>query len=144
VRKLATTALVCLALAAGCSHQQLERTGDKMIRVERGTEGLVAEVVKFKDDKIAECREQSLPSEAERAACVEPATKLVEGTEPAVQALRAALITFWELYPVLEARLEGGERITPEEIAELSERAGRVLAEYATLVQMIREAKSKE
>lgn len=129
------------ALVAGCSHQQLRRTGDRMVRIERGAEGLVDQVVEFKESKIDDCRAKSLPTPEEREECVAPAIKLVEGTEAATQALRAALITFWELYPVLEAKLINKEKVTADDLADLGERAARVATEYATLVDMIRSAR---
>jgi len=144
VRTTQALTLAAAVLASGCSHQQLRRTGDRMIRVERGAEGLVEQVVEFKDARIADCRAQDLLTAEDREACVEPAVKLVEGTEAATQALRAALVTFWEVYPVLEAKLLNREKITADDLADLAARASRVASEYAALVDMIRAAREGE
>lgn len=131
---------LAIFLAFACTPQELRRAGDRMLRVERGAQGLVTEVERFKTQKIDECRAQDLATAEDRAACVAPATELVESTEVSVRALRASLVTFWELYPLLEARTLDGGRLSPEDLAMVLERAGRVAQEYLRLAESVREA----
>lgn len=132
--------LVAAALfATGCSHMQLERTADKMVRLERGTESVVAGVVQFKDTTKADCIAQKLKTEAERAACVDKALKAVRASQPAVLTVKAALVSFWHLYGVLEAKLVNGERLSQHDVAELVARGATVVNAYAKLVESVKE-----
>jgi len=134
-------ALLALVLLVGCSHSQLQDAGDKMVRVERATEGVVTGVVAFKDATKGDCIEQNLATEGERAKCVEKALATVKVSKVGVAAVRAALVTFWELYPVLEAKLAGGGRLGAEDLAALASAATGVAQAYQTLITEVQEAK---
>jgi hypothetical protein len=137
----ARLALGAVIFAAGCTHSQLRSAGDNMVRVERATQGVVDGVVAYKDVVKADCVEQNLQTEAERAKCVEKAVAVLRVSEPAVQGVKAALVSFWELYPVLEAKLVNKEKVTGADLADLAARAARVAAEYEALIKAVQEAK---
>lgn len=141
MRRPLNALVVSTALLAGCSATQLRNAGDKMVRVERAAQGASDGVVAFKDATIETCRDQRLETEAERANCVEAAVQLVKVAQPLVQGVRAALISFWELYPVLEAKLVNGEKLSADDLAELADRASRVAAEYGKLLKAIKDAR---
>lgn len=135
------TLVAALLPALACSHAQLERTGDGMVRVERATEGVVDGVVAFKDVVKEDCVAQNLATEAERAECVEKAVKAVKASKVGVAAVRAALVSFWELYPVLDQKLANGERLTADDLAELARRAQAVATAYQELIKEVQAAK---
>ncbi len=112
-----------------------------MVRIERATagvaDGISAAKVVVKEDCIA----KQLETEAERMACVEDILVAVRGTKTAVQAVKAALVTFWTLYPVLEARLEAGGKVTPADLAELVRRADAVVTAYQDLLKYAKEVR---
>jgi hypothetical protein len=133
--------LAAALLLAGCSHAQLESTGDKMVRVERATEGVVDGVVAFKDVTKDDCIAQNLATEAERAQCVEKALAAVKVSKVGVAAVRVALVSFWQLYPVLDRKLTEGGRLGAEDLAELAARAAAVADAYQKLIKEVQEAK---
>ena len=139
MRRLALTTALCALV--GCSHAQLESTGDKMVRVERATTGVVDGVVGFKDATKEDCLAQNLATEAERAKCVEKALAAVKASKAGVATVRAALVTFWELYPVLDRKLAEGGRLTAEDLAELVALATAVADAYQELIKEVQEAK---
>ena len=112
-----------------------------MVRVERGTEGVVDGISAAKDVVKDDCAEQQLETEAERMACVEDILAAVRGSKVAVQAVKAALVTFWTLYPVLEAKVARGEKISASDLGELVRRADEVVAAYSDLIKFAKEAK---
>lgn len=130
-------ALVFAFALSACSHAQLEKTGDAMVRVERSTQGVVDGISAAKDAVKEDCIAKQLETEAERMACIEDVLAAVRGSKAAVQAVKAALVTFWTLYPVLEQ----GKKITPADLAELASRADAVYAAYRDLVKYAKEAK---
>jgi hypothetical protein len=140
----AVAALLALALT-GCAGTPLQRTGDGMIRVERGTQGVVDGVSATKDvikaDCVAQAEAGKLQTEAQRLQCVDKALKMVRGTKAAVQAVKAALVTFWTLYPVLEAKVDRGEKLTASDLGALTSRADEVVKAYRDLIKYAQEAK---
>lgn len=132
---------LCLLLPLGCAHAELEDVGDAMVRVERGAQGVVDGVSAAKDAVKEDCVAQDLETEAERMACVEDMLDVVRGTKAAVAAVRAALVSFWTLYPVLEAKLDRGDKLTAADMAALAEKAGAVYAAYEDLIQYAKEVK---
>jgi len=141
--RMAQLGALTLALGSSpaCSRAQLEASGDAMLRVERATEGAVDVVIAYKEQVLSACEARDLATRDEREACVEPARRLVDASEPVVLAVRAALVSFWEVYPLLEARIEAGKRITPEDFAELAARAQRVSSAYRELLGAIKDTK---
>lgn len=109
-----------------------------MVRLERGAEELVLEMDHFGAEEEQRCRAKGLETREERASCVETAAKAVQATQTVVQALKAALETFWRLYPELEAKLEGGEKVSVEDLGVLFTVADQVRDEYAKLVPLVR------
>lgn len=128
-------------LLLGCTHAQLVKSGDAMIRVERGTQGVVEGVVVYKDQTKKTCIDKNLETAEERAECVAKALRAVEVSEDSVKVIKEALRAYWTLYPVLEAKFQNGERPTQEELAELASRAADVYAAFKSLVQGVKEAK---
>lgn len=112
-----------------------------MIRVERGSQGVVDGVSAARAAVKEDCVAQQLETEAERMACIEKILETVRATKAGVQAVKAALVSFWTLYPVLEAKLERGERLTASDLAALASRADAVYAAYADLVTYAKEIK---
>jgi hypothetical protein len=112
-----------------------------MVRVERGTQGVVDGVSAAKDAVKEDCIAQDLQTEAERMACVEDALNAVRGSKAAVQGVKAALVTFWTVYPVLEAKLERGDRLSAADLADLASKADAVVAAYRDLIKYAKEAK---
>jgi hypothetical protein len=112
-----------------------------MVRVERGTQGVVDGVSAAKDVVKEDCIAQDLQTEAERMACVEDVLSAVRGSKAAVQGVKAALVSFWTLYPILEAKLERGERLGASDFAELASKADAVVAAYQDLIKYAKEAK---
>lgn len=137
----AAVTLVLALCATGCSHAQLRSAGDQMVRAERATEGVVTGVVAFKEATKEDCIAQNLATEAERATCVEKALAAVQASRVGVEAVRAALVTFWELYPVLDAKLASGERLAAEDLADLVARGAAVAEAYQRLITQVQEAK---
>lgn len=129
-----------MAMSA-CAHSHLVKSGDAMVRAERGTEGVVAEVLEFKDATIKSCRAQDLLTPEARAECADPAVKAVELTEASVETIKAALVSFWTLYPILEAKFDSGERPSAAELAELATSSAAVLSAFQGLVKAVKEAK---
>ena len=136
--------ILCALWVAGCNLRNLRRTGDAMVRVERAAEELVLEVDDFGASEEERCRDLGLETKAERAECVATALKVVEGSEVAIQALKAALETFWRLYPEIEAKLEAGEKVGAEDLAVLFQIADQVRAEYAKLVPLVQELRGPD
>lgn len=136
--------LLVLSLT-GCAGAKLERYGDAMVRVERGTQGVVDGVSAtknvIKQDCVAQVEAGKLTTEAERMKCVEGALELVRGSKVAVQAVKAALVSFWTLYPVLEAKLQRGEKLDAGDLAGLVSRSDAVVAAYQDLIKYAKEAK---
>lgn len=130
-----------LFVPLGCAASQLRNTGDAMVRIEKATAGVVEDVDAFAESEKQRCIAKDLQTKEARAECIGPALGAVTVTEAATQALRAALITFWELYPLLEAKLARGERISLEDLGPLLEAAGRVQAEYKKLLPVIEEVR---
>ncbi len=128
-------------LVTACAGTDLERVGDAMVRVERGTQGIADGVSAAKEIVKDECAAKQLETEAERMACVEDILAVVRGSKTAVQAVRAALVTFWSAYPVLESKLERGEKLTAADFAELAQRADDVYSAYSDLVRYAKETK---
>lgn len=136
-----TVILLAALCLSGCSHAQLTKAGDSMVRVERATEGVVDGVVAFKDVTKEDCIAQNLATEAERATCVEKALATVKASKVGVAAVRAALVTFWKLYPVLDRKLAEGGRLSAGDIAELTALATAVADAYQELIKEVQEAK---
>jgi hypothetical protein len=136
--------ILALSLTS-CAGAKLERYGDAAIRIERGTQGVVAGVRETKEVMKADCVAQveagKLKTEAERMKCVEKALKLVRASKAAVQAVKAALVSFWTLYPVLEAKLERGEKLGARDWAKVASKADAVVAAYQDLIKYAQEAK---
>ena len=135
-----------LALSlTGCAGVKLQRYGDAMVRVERGTQGVVDGVSATKDmikqDCVAQVDAGKLKTEAERMKCIEGALKLVRGAKVAVQAVKAGLVSFWTLYPMLEAKLERGEKLDARDFAKLMSKADAVVAAYQDLIKYAKETK---
>lgn len=112
-----------------------------MIRVERATEGVVDGVVAYKDTVKEECIAKALETEAERAACVERAVQALSVSQVAVAGVKAALTSFWALYPVLEEKLARGERLGAGDMADLAARGTAVVEAYEQLIRAVQEAK---
>jgi uncharacterized protein YaiE (UPF0345 family) len=116
-----------------------------MVRVERATQGVVDGVSEtkdaIKDDCVAQVEAGTLRTEAERMKCVEGALKLVRGSKVAVQAVKAGLVSFWTLYPVLEAKLERGEKLSVGDLAKLVSKADAVGRAYQDLIKYAKELK---
>ena len=125
-----------------CAASQLRNTGDAMVRIEKAAGGIVEDVDEFAESEKQKCVAKDLQTKEVRAECIEPALKAVTVTEAATQALRAALVTFWELYPLLEAKLARGERLSLEDLGPLLEAADRVQAEYKKLLPVIEEVRA--
>jgi hypothetical protein len=142
MRKLAVIVVFASLSISGCNAARLQKTGDAMVRVERAGSGIVKEVDAFAVEQEENCRAQNLQTQDERAECVAVALKAVEVTEAATQALKAALVTFWNLYPVLEAKVVNKERLSADDIGELIAMADRVYAEYAKLLEVIKEIRA--
>lgn len=140
----AVAAVLALTLT-GCAGTNLQRAGDGMIRIERGTQGVVDGVSATKDvikaDCVAQVEAGKLQTEAARLQCVDKALKMVRGSKAAVQAVKAALVTFWTLYPVLEAKVDRGEKITASDLAALTSRGDEVVKAYQDLIKYAKEAK---
>lgn len=134
-------AFALVLLAASCSSSQLRAAGTNMIRVERATAGVVDGVVAYKDTVKEDCIAQNLATEAERAACVERAVKVLSISQVGVVAVKAALASFWALYPVLEEKLARGERIEAGDMADLAARGTEVVEAYQQLIRAVQEAK---
>lgn len=132
-----------LLLLVSCSHAQLEAAAETVIRAERGTAVLVEGVVDYKDVVKEDCIAQNLQTEAERAACVEKALKAVKVSRASLQGVRAALVSFWEVYGLLEAKLVRKEKITGADLADLLARGARVVTEYEAMIKAIKEAKEE-
>ncbi len=137
---LAVTIFAAPALS-GCTAAQLRKSADAMVRIEKATEGVVEDVDTFAAAEKELCVAQDLQTKEARAECIGPALKAVTITEAATQALRAALITFWELYPVLEAKIERGEKLSAEDLKPLFQAADRVQSEYRKLLPIIEEVR---
>lgn len=142
MRKLAVIVVFASFSISGCNAARLQKTGDRMVRVERAGAGIAKEVDSFAAEQEEDCRAQNLQTQEERAECVSVALKAVETTEAATVALKAALVTFWNLYPVLEAKVVNKERLSAEDIGELLGMAERVYAEYAKLLEVIKEIRA--
>lgn len=140
------TLQILLALSVtSCASAKLERYGDAAVRIERSTQGVVDGVHATKETIKADCVLQAqagkLTTEAERMKCVEKALQLIDVTTVAVQAVKAALVSFWTLYPVLEARIQGGEKLGAADWAKLMSKADAVVAAYQDLVKYAKEMK---
>lgn len=135
----AATVVVTLVFVSACAGAKLERVGNAMIRVERGTEGVVDGVSAAKDAVKEECVSRQLQTEAERMKCVEDILEVVRGSKVAVAAVRAALVSFWTFYPIMEAKLERGEKLGPEDLQQLAAHAHDVYAAYQVLVEYAKE-----
>jgi len=140
-----TISLILAITCSGCAGAKLERYGDRMIRVERATEGVVRGVHQTKELIKSDCEQQEaagkLQTEAERMKCIEGALELVRGSKVAVQAVKAALVSFWVLYPVLEAKIEHGEKLDARDFAMLASKAGAVTTAYQDLIRYTKEIK---
>lgn len=135
------TFLVLTVSVLGCTHAQLERTGDAMLRAERATQALSDGAVQFGEQTKAECVAKDLQAESERAQCVAVARKVVEAAELGVSAVKTALVSFWGAYAVLETRAAAGGRLRASDLHPLLADVGVVGAAYADLVRTIQEAK---
>lgn len=132
-----------LFFLAACSHAQLQRAGDGMIKVERATSAVVDGAVAFKDEVKADCVAQDLQTAEERKACVEPAYKVLDVVEPGTAGIRAKLVTFWSLYVVLETKIQSGEKLNADDIAKLVKQADAVVAAYRDVLKSVAAAKGE-
>lgn len=130
-----------IVFVLGCTHAQLERAGDAMLRTERATQAVSDGVIAFKDVTKEECIRQALETEAERAACVAKAVKALDVSRVGVSAVAAALTTFWEVYAAIEVRMNAGGRISQDDLVQLASQSARVLEAYARLVQEVQEVR---
>ena len=111
-----------------------------MIRIERSTTGVVDGISAAKDAVLEACRAKELPTEEQRLACVGKALDAVRGSQAAVATVRAALVTFWTFYPLLEAKARAGETVSAAELAALIQHADAVVDAYRQLAEYARKA----